>query len=179
MKKQILMIILITFFSLVACNQNFTSNTDENYSIQEDLESLPNFESLEYELNSAFNKAKITDYASATIANIDYSDYDISLYLTVLTSSKSLDIYCVYMEVFDKWSVIEIKNSDNLHCYYIATGDRFSDIYDYQTDDLIHESKENIETFDAISEFNAEAESIQEKFEKDMEDIFNKYNISQ
>ena len=146
---------------------------------------VPNTEELSSLINSTLSSSNIDDVDEVFIDQSISSDSDmisidtgiISLAVAVKTESHNLIVDCQYVEMIDSWSVNSIKDADTGNCYYSYDGGRFVDMYDYNTDQLISESTENIETLDPVSEFNEQAESIDAEFDAGLESLAEKYGL--
>ena len=135
---------------------------------------LPAYNSLLTELSNVLAEIGATDFTVTAAYKTETDNLSITLYTDQATP---LHIDCLYIDLTDHWSIVQVYNIYNGHCYYTVSGDRFSDIYDYKTDILLSESQESIEDYDPLEEFNEALESNNDEFNQKMESIADEYGI--
>ena len=101
----------------------------------------------------------------------------ISLDVEIKTKSHNLIAHCMYIELIDSWSINSINDSETQNCYYSYDDGRFTNIYDYKTDKLLTESREDISNHDPIAEFNEQSESIDAEFDAGLKSLADKYGL--
>ncbi len=155
---------------------NESTSPVESGEESSELISIPEEDSFYQKVAEVLVEIGVTNVYSSTFSAEDQSG-DLDVTMLMETDLCTLKLDCLYVSMTGNWMIIEVSNAENGHPYYVFDGDRFSDIYDYETDTLISESREDMATQDVMQEFNEQMESIDAEFDQSMESIADKYGL--
>lgn len=138
---------------------------------------LPNKEGLTHALAEAFASIGLDTVPPLEFKNYENISGTISVDIYTKTEKCNLLFACLYIDITDSWNISFVKNSDNQHTYWVQKGSENKvDLYDYNTDTLVSAKSETFSS-DPVGDFESQAESINDDFEKALESIADKYQI--
>lgn len=188
MKKQVLFAALVSMCLLSGCQSSSDSAQDsaaaakstavESPSTAEssapNVSDIPNTEALSKALI-----VPVTDIGCSvgkmSFDNIhDGGTFDVDVIME--SNGEPLVFSCFYIDVTDKWNVLQVTGRDSGHCYWIGKGYEDSvDLYDYSSGSLLSSKDPNFDLHDVASSLADQSNKIADDFEADLESIADKY----
>lgn len=154
-----------------------TIDSSENSTESDTPMELPNTEGLAYALSETSISLGLDTVPTLEFKNYENLSGTISIDVYAKTEKRNLIFECLYIDFIDSWSVSFVKNSDNQHIYWASKGlENKVDLYDYDTDTLVSAKSETFSS-DPVGDFESQAESISNDFDKSLESIADKYQI--
>ncbi len=152
-----------------------TIESSENITESDIPIELPNTEGLTHALADVFISIGLNTVPPLEFKNYENLSGTISIDVYAETDKYNLIFECLYIDITDSWSVSFVKNSDNQHVYWAPKGlENKVDLYDYNTDTLISAKSETFSS-DPVGDFESQAESISNDFDKSLESMADKY----
>lgn len=141
---------------------------------------LPDADGLARELTLVMNDLGITDKPkNFEFANAKKNGDDISLDVTMTTEICSLNFSCDYVNLTSHWIIYLVENAENHHSYWVMNGqEKYIDLYDYQTDQLISPQSDSFNTDELLDDFDKQFESISESADNALNSIVDKNNLN-
>ena len=179
MKKHLLCVMALLIVLTTACSNKTKIELPENFVVieEEQLSEIPNKSALDNLLDETLQQIGVKEISYKAYGESYNPDNEIAYMMEafiVTDTDKQLLINLICMMRNEKWDVMDIKDVQNNKYYYVMPGaSATSDIYDYETGDLVSKKSMTHEEFQ--EKIKKDQEEADKKFKEDLERLVEQY----